>query len=62
MTFCEKLASGKAGKYDISAWKLTDKDSRAARYEISISADGIELYSVKTAKTTWKKRFAEMAK
>lgn len=62
MTFCEKLASGKAGKYDVSAWKLTDKESKRPRYEITVSADGIELYTIKAAKTTWKKRFAEMAK
>ena len=64
MTLCEVLKHGKtaSGKH-IVCTKYTDKYSTIDRYEISvIDKDGIMLFIIPTARTTWKKKYnAEQA-
>lgn len=61
MTFCKCLATAKRDEDTITAYELWDKDASAPRYEITVSRDGIARLIQPTAKTTWKKRFKEMA-
>jgi hypothetical protein len=60
MTVCKLLAEkGKDGK-TISAWENLDKYSRVPYYEITVSRDSIAYQVIKTARTTWKKKFKEV--
>ena len=61
MTICKMLATAKRGDDTITAYELWDKFSAVPRYEITVSRDGIARLVQPTAKTTWKKRFKEMA-
>ena len=61
MTICKMLATAKRDDDTITAYELCDKFSAVPRYEITVSRDGIARLVQPTAKTTWKKRFKEMA-
>lgn len=61
MTICKVLATAKRDEDTISAYELWDKFSAVPRYEITVSRDGIARLIQPAAKTTWKKRFKEMA-
>ncbi len=61
MTICKVLATAKRDGDTISAYELWDKFSAVPRYEITVSRDGVARLVQPTAKTTWKKRFKEMA-
>lgn len=61
MTVCKVLATAKRDDDTITAYELWDKFSAVPRYEITVSRDGIAMLVQPTAKTTWKKRFKEMA-
>ena len=61
MTICKLLATAKRDEDTISAYELWDKFSAVPRYEIVVSRDSIARLVQPTAKTTWKKRFKEMA-
>lgn len=61
MTICKMLATAKRDEDTITAYELWDKFSAVPRYEITVSCDGIARLVQPTAKTTWKKRFKEMA-
>ena len=61
MTFCKMLATAKRDEDTITAYELHDYGSAVPRYEITVSRDGIARLIQPTARTTWKKRFKEMA-
>lgn len=61
MTICKCLATAKQDDDIITVYELWDKFSAVPRYEITVSRDGIARLIQPTAKTTWKKRFKEMA-
>ena len=61
MTFCKKLAETQRGLDTVTAWELTEKISTCPRYEITETRDGIAHTVTKTAKTTWRKKFREIA-
>lgn len=61
MTICKLLATARRDEDTISAYELWDMFSAVPRYEITVSRDGIARLIQPTAKTTWKKRFKEMA-
>jgi len=61
MTVCEQLAvKNRENGERVTAWKMLDKFSTVYRYEITVSKNGIAYEVVKTARTTWKKKFNEM--
>ena len=60
MTFSKVLAQGKRGKYDVIALESTEKYSSVPHYEIIVADDNFAFEVVKTARTTWKKKFKEM--
>ena len=60
MTLCKQLASAKKDGYDISVYESIDKFETVSRYEITIEKDGIAYDVIKTAKTTWKRKFKEL--
>lgn len=60
MTVCNLLAEKTKDGRKISAWKNYDKFCSVPRFEITISKDGIALETIKTARTTWKKKFNEL--
>ena len=61
MTICKLLATAQRDGDTVSAYELLDKFSAVPRYEITVSRDGIARLIQPTAKTTWSKRFREMA-
>ena len=61
MTPCNILAEKTKDGKQITAYKKYDKFSKSPRYEIVISKDGFATEIIKTAKTTWKRRFNELA-
>lgn len=62
MTFCKVLAQKKVDDDTITAYELIDKYDAVPRYEIVISKDEIARLVIKTAKTTWKRKFNELGK
>ncbi len=61
MTFCKLLAERNLDNGNtVQAYEKTDKYSSVPRYTVTVLRDGIEQYTVKCAKTTWKKRFREI--
>ena len=65
MTFCKELARAEHRHGDIvTAWELWEKNSRIPHYEITIARGGSAFISygdtIKTAKTTWRKKFKEV--
>ena len=61
MTFCKVLATAQRDDDTITAYECIDKYSSAARYEIAVSKNGIARLVFHTARTTWKKKFKELA-
>ena len=60
MTVCKCLAEKEIDGIVVSAMELLDKYDRAPHYEIYISKNGIAYQTVKTARTTWKKKFDQI--
>lgn len=60
MTFCKRIAKAAKNGYEIEAWENVDKYSAIPYYEITIGKDGIAYQVIKTAKTTWKRKFKEL--
>lgn len=60
MTFCKKLAQATKNGYDIEVWENTNKFESMPYYEITIGKNGIAYDVIKTAKTTWKRKFKEL--
>lgn len=60
MTFCKQLAKATKDGYEIEAYENTDKFESVPYYDITISKDGIVCDVIKTAKTTWKRKFKEL--
>lgn len=60
MTFCKVLAEKRVDDDMVIAYELIDKYDAAPRYEIVISKDSIARLVIKTAKTTWKRKFKEL--
>ena len=61
MTICKLLAQAQRDDDTITAYELWDYGAAVPRYEITVSRDSIARLVEKTARTTWKKRFKEMA-
>ena len=61
MTFCKCLAKAEKDGKIISAWENTEKFSKYPHYEITVSVNGVVVDVTRTAKTTWKKKFKEIA-
>lgn len=61
MTFCKILAEAQRGPDTVTAYEKTEKFSAGRSYEIIESRAGIAYSVTKTAKTTWKKKFKEIA-
>ena len=60
MTICKELKRAeKQNGETVTAWETQDKFSSAKRYEVTVSRDSMEIYTVKCARTTWKKCFNE---
>lgn len=62
MTFYKVLAEKENGKDTVTAYEKQDKYSTLKQYTILVSRDGISLYEIQTARTTWKKKFNEITK
>lgn len=60
MTFCKVLAEKRVDDDMVIAYELIDKYDATPRYEIVISKDSIAQLVIKTAKTTWKRKFKEL--
>lgn len=61
MTICKLLAEAQNGRDTISAYQEWDKYSAVPKHIIVVSRDGISLSVQPTARTTWRKKFKEMA-
>lgn len=63
MTFCKLLAAAQRDDDVIEAWEKWDKFSAVPKYEITISAAGSSIVRIviHTARTTWKKKFRQLA-
>lgn len=61
MTFCKVLATARRGEDTITAYENWDKYASAPHYEIVVSVDGWAREVFPTARTTWKKKFKELA-
>lgn len=59
MTFCKILSEMQNGKKTVTAIEEYEKFSSVPRYSVVVSVDGIAVDVIRTAKTTWKKRFRE---
>lgn len=62
MTICKVLKTAEVGDVTITAYENWEKFSAVPHYSISLSKDSIGFTEVKTAKTTWKRKFAELAR
>lgn len=62
MTVCQKLDSREKNGVSYTAWALLDKYTARPRYEITVANVGSSYaYAViKTARTTWRKKLAEL--
>lgn len=61
MTFCKILKSAQVGKDTVEAYENYDKFGIVPYYEIVVSRDGIGYRVEKTAKTTWRRKFKQVA-
>lgn len=61
MTICKVLKTAEKDGVTITAYENYEKFSAVPHYSISLSKDGIGFAEIKTAKTTWRKKFAELA-
>lgn len=62
MTFCKLLKAATVGEDTIEAYENYDKFDALPHYEVVISRNGIAYHVEKTAKTTWRRKFSEMAR
>lgn len=62
MTISKCLATASKGKDDFTVYESYEKFSAVPHYEIVVSRDGIGYQVIKTAKTTWRKKFKELTK
>ena len=63
MTFCKLLAKHEQENGEIvEAWENWDKFAAVPRYEITVARDGIAHTVVPCARTTWKRKFREIAR
>ena len=60
MTFCKQLKTAKIGNETITAYENYEKFSTVPYYEIIVSREEIALEVIKTAKTTWRKKFNQI--
>jgi len=60
MTISKVLATAKNGKDDITVYESYEKYSVTPYYEIVISRNGFATEVIKTARTTWRKKFNEL--
>lgn len=60
MTICKILAEKTVGDKTVTAYENYDKFSNVPYYEIVVSQDSFAVEVIKTAKTTWKKRFRKI--
>ena len=60
MTFCKVLATAKRDDDDITAYEKTTYEGSVS-YEIVISRNSFAYLVEPTAKTTWKKKFKQLA-
>lgn len=60
MTFCKALSERNINGKTVTAYRLIDKYTVSARYEITVSINSVELYTIKTARSTWKKKLSEV--
>ena len=60
MTISKVLATAKNGKDDITVYESYEKYSVTPHYEIVISREGFATEVIKTARTTWRKKFNEL--
>ena len=62
MTFCKLLRQATLPNGDIvEAYANTEKFETIAKYEIVVSRNGIAYDVIPCAKTTWRKRFNDIA-
>lgn len=61
MTFSKKLAEESEGGITYTAYEVYEKFAKVPRYEIVTSHDGIAIFVDKCARTTWKRKFKELA-
>ena len=61
MTFCKVLATAQRDDDTVTAYEKTDYGCAVPSYEIVVSRGGFARLVEKTARTTWRKRFKEMA-
>lgn len=60
MTFCKQLKTAKIGSETITAYENYEKFSAVPYYEIIVSREEIAIDVIRTAKTTWKRKFKEL--
>lgn len=60
MTFYKTLATAEQDGKTITAYEKTEKYSTAKQYVITVARDSIAIEEIKTARTTWRKKFAEL--
>lgn len=62
MTISETLAYKSNGKFSVEAEKSIDKYGKSYYYRIYVCMESVCLFTIKTAKTTWKAKFIETCK
>ena len=60
MTFCKKLKETTINGKTITAMECTEKYAAAPEYMIIKSENGIGLETIKAARTTWRKKYAQL--
>lgn len=60
MTFCKQLKTAKIGSETITAYENYEKFSMVPYYEIIVAREEIAVEVIKTAKTTWRKKFNQI--
>lgn len=61
MTFCKVLKQATIGGYTVTAYENTEKFCTVPYYEIVTDRDGIAVDVEKTAKSTWRRKFRQIA-
>lgn len=64
MTLCIPMATAAKNGIRVTAWERTEKCSAVPNYEITVSKidDPHPMDEIKTARTTWKKRYKEICR
>lgn len=60
MTVVKQLASDERNGIAVTATENWDKYSSVPYYEISVARDSMAFIVIKTAKTTWRRKFKEV--